>query len=309
MYKPFRKPNDNPCYVHVQSNHPHNTIKQLPKMVNQRLCSLSSNIEAFAEAVPLYQAALKKSGYKHKLRYTPEVPKQRQRKRNVTWFNPPFNAACTVNVGREFLKIVDRYFPPGKKRKDKLEKVINRQTVKVSYSGTPNMACIISSHNKKILSETRNRETPIQDECNCKKGVASCPIGGKCMTSALVYHATIETDDGDIRTYTGCTDRKFKDRHYEHVGDMRDKERRKRTKLATHVWSKKDRGVGVKSIEWKILKKCYKYVAGGDKCDVCLSEKLAIMEDTDPRTLNRRTELMNKCLHRWRQKLGALKNL
>ena len=45
VYKPFRKPNDNSCYVHVQSNHPHNTIKRLPKMVNQRLFSLSSNIE------------------------------------------------------------------------------------------------------------------------------------------------------------------------------------------------------------------------------------------------------------------------
>ena len=32
-----------------------------------------------------------------------------------------------------------------------------------------------------------------------------------------------------------------------------------------------------------------------DKCDVCLSEKLAIMKDKDSRSINKRTELMNKC--------------
>ena len=47
-----------------------------------------------------------------------------------------------VNIGREFLKLIDMHFPPDKKRKDKLEKIINRQTVKIIYSGTPNMAAL-----------------------------------------------------------------------------------------------------------------------------------------------------------------------
>ena len=304
VYKPYRKPNDNPCYVHVQSNHPHNTIKQLPKMVNQRLCSLSSNKKAFVEAAPTYQAALEKSGYKHRLRFTPETPKQRQRKRKITWFNPPFNAACTINIGKEFLKLIDRHFPPENKRKDKLEKIISRQTVKISYSGTPNMSNIISSHNKKILKEKRNKEKPKEKECNCKKGVDSCPIGGKCQTSALVYQATITAKDGDTRTYTGCTDRKFKERYYEHTADMRHKEHKKNTRMAAYIWEKKDRNVEIQSVKWEVLKNCHKYTAGGDKCDVCLSEKLAIMKNKDPRSLNKRSEFMNKCLHRWRQKLA-----
>ena len=309
VYKPFRKPNDNPCYVHVQSNHPHNTIKQLPKMVNQRLCSLSSNKEVFTEAAPMYQAALKKSGYKHKLCFKPEAPKQRQRRRKITWFNPPFNAACTVHIGKEFLKLIDRHFPPKLKRKDKLEKIINRQTIKISYSGTPNMARIISSHNRKIINEKRTTENPKEKECNCQKGVKSCPIEGKCQTSALVYKATITAEDGDTRTYTGCTDRKFKERHYEHTADMKKRENSKRTSMATYIWTKKDSGVGIKSVKWEVLKKCHSYIAGGDKCDVCLSEKLAILKQKDPRSLNKRSELMNKCLHRWRHKLANSKNL
>ena len=60
---------------------------------------------------------MKKSGYKEKLAFKFEAPKQRQRKRKITWFNPLFNAACTVNI-----KVfeADRS-TPDKKRKDKLE--------------------------------------------------------------------------------------------------------------------------------------------------------------------------------------------
>ena len=47
---------------------------------------------------------------------------------NPLAFNPPFNLACTVNLGREFLKLIDEHFPQNKPRKDKLEKIMNRQT-------------------------------------------------------------------------------------------------------------------------------------------------------------------------------------
>ena len=56
------------------------------------------------------------------------------------------------------------------KRKDKkLEKIINRNTVKISYSGTPNMARIISSQNRKVLQEKRKKEKPDQKECKARK--------------------------------------------------------------------------------------------------------------------------------------------
>ena len=49
--------------------------------------------------------------------------------------------------------MLDTHLPQKVKRKDKLEKVINKNTIKLN--GTPNMASIISSHNKKILEERR----------------------------------------------------------------------------------------------------------------------------------------------------------
>ena len=66
--KPYRKPNDNPCYVQVHSNHPLNTIKQLSSMVNQRLCGLYLNAEVFREYIPL-----EKKGYKENLVFQHEA--------------------------------------------------------------------------------------------------------------------------------------------------------------------------------------------------------------------------------------------
>ena len=81
---------------------------------------------------------------------------------------------CTTNIGREFLRLLDTHFPQKLKRKDKLEKVINRNTIKLSYSGSPNMTRIISSHNKKILEGQRMKEEP-KKMCNCQKGGEAVP--------------------------------------------------------------------------------------------------------------------------------------
>ena len=55
--------------------------------------------------------------------------------------------------------------------------------------------------------------------CNCQKGQKICPVDARCLTSAVVYKATVTANDGDVRTYTGSTDRKLKERLYEHRTD------------------------------------------------------------------------------------------
>ena len=44
---PFRKPNNVPLYINVKSNHPSTIIKDLPKMINERLSELSCNKDEF----------------------------------------------------------------------------------------------------------------------------------------------------------------------------------------------------------------------------------------------------------------------
>ena len=75
------------------------------------------------------------------------------------------------------------------------------------------------------------------------------------------------------------------------------------------MWNKKDKGIRIRDVKYEIVKKCIPYVAGVNKCDVCLSEKLVIMKDKDGRSLNKRTELLNKCRHKWRQKLAGKKGI
>ena len=80
-----------------------------------------------------------------------------------------------------------------------------------------------------------------------------------------------------------------------------------RTPSWQHTFGRRS-GVGIEEVKWEILKQCVKYAPGGDKCDVCLSEKLCIMKNKDNRSLNKRGELMNTCRHRARWRLVKVKN-
>ena len=89
-YWPFRKPNSILQYIHTQSNHPPNIRKQLPTMIEKRLSSIACNENEFNIAAPTYNQALEKSSYKRNLVFqATKTEKTRNRKRNITWFNPP----------------------------------------------------------------------------------------------------------------------------------------------------------------------------------------------------------------------------
>ena len=45
-------------------------------------------------------------------------------------FNPPFSQSISTNIGQKFLNLVDSCFPPD----HELRKVVNRNTIKISYS-------------------------------------------------------------------------------------------------------------------------------------------------------------------------------
>ena len=68
-YKPFHKPNSEINYIHKESNHLPSIIKQLPLSVESRLSKLSSDENVFIQAASVYQEALKRVGFNHKVRY------------------------------------------------------------------------------------------------------------------------------------------------------------------------------------------------------------------------------------------------
>ena len=81
-----------PFYINAKSNHPPTVVKHLPAAISSRLASISCNAEEFHRAKPIYEEALRKSAFNGDMKYVDKQSEQRKiRKRNVTWFNPPFN--------------------------------------------------------------------------------------------------------------------------------------------------------------------------------------------------------------------------
>ena len=107
IYRPYTKPNEKIQYVNVNSDHPPHVLKNIPSGVNTRLSLLSSNEEIFNQAVPKYQEALNKSGYKYILKYSSlnlqdASPLDNKRRRNIIWYNSPRSRIVKTNIGKEF---------------------------------------------------------------------------------------------------------------------------------------------------------------------------------------------------------------
>ena len=139
----------------------------------------------------------------HKLEFTEIIPEpKRKRKKKEIWFNPPFNMNVKTNVGRKFLRLVDKHFPRG----SVLHPLFNRSKLKVGYKCMPNMRQKINNHNAKILNQNEEILT-----CNCLVK-AECPLPGKCQIDKVIYRATV-TSRNETQTYVGLTAGEFKGRY------------------------------------------------------------------------------------------------
>ena len=71
---------------------------------------------------------------------------KQQRKRTIIWFNPPHSMNVATNVGRYFLNLVIKHFPPH----HKFSRIFNKNNIKISYSCMQNMKSRINIHNKTV---------------------------------------------------------------------------------------------------------------------------------------------------------------
>ena len=240
-YYPFKKPNNELQYINKSSNHPPNIIKQLPKMIEKRLSDLSHNETEFERSKAPYENALKTSGFNTTLQYVRNSPTKRSRSRSIIYFNPPYNASLTTNIGKSFLSLIDKHFPAH----NRYSKIFNRNTIKISYSCTPNMKLIITAHNKGLCEPERNAPPP----CNCRRQV--CPLEGKCRSNAIIYKATVTTEDeSETKEYIGSTETEFKLRYSNHKYSFNNILRQTATKLSQYIWKLKNEEKEPK-IKWK----------------------------------------------------------
>ena len=294
---PYRKPNDEPKYVHARSDHPPTVIKGIPLSVNKRLSSISSSAKEFDEAKDAYQKALNESGYHFNLTYeAPTPPKARRNNgRVITWFNPPYSQSVQTNVGKQFLALIDKHF----KKPHILSSLLNRSTVKISYSCCKNVKSIIQSHNAKVLNADEQEPPRTGKSCSCwERNKPNCPLDGDCKKQHdVIYHATVmEPTEGVQKEYVGSTVH-FKKRYYGHTNSFRNDAYKHSTTLSTYVWQK---GLNPNPrIKWKIAGRASSYKKGGRQCDLCLTEKLFILKNfNNPNYLNKRSELALKCRHK-----------
>ena len=293
-YRPFMKENGEPQYINKLSNHPPTVIKNIPLNVNNRLSRISADEDIFEAAAPPYQAALENSGYDFVLKYDENVsnkPQKRKRNRKVVWFNPPYSQNIKTNIGREFLKIVKETFH----KNHPLYKICNRNTLKVSYRAMPNMKAELSKHNNNVL---RAKETPDPEpSCNCQNKT-TCPLPGRCTISGVIYTAEVTRQDtGKVEFYTGLTDRTFKKRWYSHKASFENPDLRTETRLATYIWKLKDDGIPY-TLKWNIIDRGKAFNPVTNTCRLCLLEKFHILYHPETATLNHRSELFSKCLHK-----------
>ena len=289
-YQPYKKPNDHPVYINTKSNHPPNIIKVLPESISRRISDISSNEQIFDTAAPYYNDALSASGYNEKITYKSDVtPTDKGRKRNIIWFNPPYSMNVTTNIAKCFLNLIDKHFP----KRHKLHKIFNRNNVKVSYSCLPNVASIVTSHNKTILSNNPTTDSP---KCNCRKK-ESCPLEGNCLDKNVIYRCNLKTDISDDGVnYIGLTENTFKDRLYKHRNSFKYESKANSTELSKHVWQLKNSGNTNPILNWSIVDHSSAYRNGSKMCNLCLTEKYHVI-NSPLNLINKRSELISKCRH------------
>ena len=311
-HAPYRKPNDRPLYINVDSNHPSTIIKNIPQNINKRLTQISSSEKEFNEAVRPYNEALKKSGHKQILHFDKDQKdasskhdsktneKEKKKKRQIKWSNPPFNKNVKTNVGKNFLLLIDKHFP----KDSPLRQIVNRNCVKVSYSCTQNVKQIIQAHNAKLVKEhIVNQKNIPKKDCNCRKP-KECVLKNRCKTGPVVYQASLSIQ-GKEHIYIGAT-QDFKERYGNHKASFKNEKIKHHTALSQLVWREK---LGPEPIiKWDILQKCSIYERGNRYCDLCLTEKVHIAKNIKRKEcINFRTEMTPKCHHKWRHKLNNVK--
>ena len=146
-------------------------------------------------------------------------------------------------------------------------------------------------------STRRKRNAVPPKACNCRQP-AHCRLDGNCLKSAVIYQATVTTDDNrPAETYVDLTEKNsFKTRYANHKSSFRDPNKRLSTELSKHIWHLKDAKIEY-IVTWKILNQAAPFNPAFNSCNLCLWEKYFTIFRPDLANLNKRNELVTSCRH------------
>ena len=87
----------------------------------------------------------------------------------------------------------------------------------------------------------------------------------------------------------------FKQRYYNHQLSLRDRKYSNNTELSKYAWKLKESNKVHNN--WSIHRRAAAYTNKSKRCNLCLAEKLAIIQTDKSRSLNKRSEPVTKCRH------------
>ena len=145
----FRKPNKDPMYTNINSNHPSQILKKLPQSINRTLSKYFSLKEVVDKSKMIYEKSLSNSGLKENLIYHQDNGNKNQNKniekcqRKIIWFNTPFSKILKTNILKRFFQLINCHFQKSHKK----AKIFNKNTIKLNHSGCRNVGLVIDSLN------------------------------------------------------------------------------------------------------------------------------------------------------------------
>ena len=152
---------------------------------------------------------------------------KRNRSQNISWFNPPFSRNVTTNIAKRFLDLLDLQFPIS----NKIHKIFNRNSAKVSYCCTENTSSIIKVHNKNLFDE---KITPKDQFSSRNKNF--CLLDGNCQESDVVYKCIASTINNADKVYQGTATGNFKKRCYYHKTFFSNRKTENNTTRSKYIW-------------------------------------------------------------------------
>jgi len=114
----------------------------------------------------------------------------------------------------------------------------------------------------------------------------------------VIYKCEVTTPNLPKKVYIGLTEKKFKTRYNGHKQSFKNKKYANSTTLSSHIWDIKDNYNTAPTLKWSIVKRVPSYSNATKKYSLCLAEKYEIlMYPLKDELLNKRSEIISKCLH------------
>ena len=198
-----------------------------------------------------------------------------------------------TNIWRIFIKLCSKHFPPN----HKFVKIFNKITIKLRYSCMPNIRSKKKLSQQKILQPKPEEPCKL---CNCLVK-EDYPLNGLCLTSSILHEATTKCSDSKYRQkrYKGICETTFKKRCANHKKSFNWINFKNDTILSVEYWTLKQKQKPPRlTLEIKGQYKAYNPTwKKMKKCNLCLNEKLVIIDDPDKNLLNKRSEVISQCRH------------